>query len=157
MQRQGDVSRFLRAQRTDAVFLVEFQRYAILQHLDTNPFANEAGFFVQQRMVSVVLVASVPEKGWILAYPDSLNPPLHCSSILKSFPRGGADAFQIAALDGAHIDIHIFAAQDGTGGRDHGDGVGAQVGFEDRVIAALPVVGGVLTCRQVPLPVTPRF
>jgi hypothetical protein len=35
----------------------------------------------------VVPVASVPEKEvWILAYPDSLNPPLHCSSILKSFP-----------------------------------------------------------------------
>jgi hypothetical protein len=36
---------------------------------------------------TVVLVASVPEKEvLILAYPDVLSPPLHCSSMLKSLP-----------------------------------------------------------------------
>ena len=53
------------------------------------PFANEEPdfSFSSAPRLTVVPVASVPEKEvWILAYPDSLNPPLHCSSILKSFP-----------------------------------------------------------------------
>ncbi len=111
--------------------------------------------FSKAPMVAVVLVAVVPENEVLmLAYPVSLRPPLHCRSDIKILPAGGgADPFQVGAPDGTHIDIHIFPAQHRTGGRDHGDGVGAQIGFEDRVTAALPVVGGVLTRRRVPLPV----
>ncbi len=43
--------------------------------------------FSKAPMVAVVLVARVPENEVLmLAYPVSLRPPLHCRSILKSFP-----------------------------------------------------------------------
>ena len=140
MQRYGDVAGLLIIQAADGVFLIKLQRGAILQHLDANAFRHPAaGFFIQQGAHgSGSAGGRVPENEVLmLAYPVSLRPPLHRRSILKSFPAGGgADPFQVGAPDGTHIDIHIFPAQHRTGGRDHGDGVGAQIGFEDRVTAA---------------------
>ena len=105
-------------------------------------------------MVAVVLVAVVPENEVLmLAYPVS-TPGRRCTAgrycVLPA--GGGADPFQVGAPDGTHIDIHIFPAQHRTGGRDHGDGVGACDRFRGSGYRRLPVVGGVLY-PPVPLPV----
>jgi hypothetical protein len=106
-------------------------------------------------MVAVVLVARVPEKrGADVGISRFTQAAAALQLDIKILPaRGGANPFQVSAPDGAHIDIHIFPLNHRTGGRDHGDGVGAQIGFEDRVAAALPVVGGVFPAARVPLPV----
>ena len=152
VQRYGDVADLLIIQAANGVFLIKLQRRSILQYLNTDAFCHTAtGLFIEQRAHSRRRAGSQRsgKRGADVGIPGFAQAAAALQIDIKIFPaRGSAHPFQVTAPDGAHIDIHILPAHHRTGGRDHGDGVGAQIGFEDRVAAALPVIGGVFSRRQ---------
>ena len=152
VQRYGDVAGLLIIQAANGIFLIKLQRGSILQHLDADAFRHPAaGLFIQQGAHGGGGAGSqgAGERGADVGISRFTQAAAALQLNIKILPaRGGANPFQVSTSDGAHINIHIFPTQYRTGGRDHGDRVGAQIGFEDRVAAALPVVGGVFSRRE---------